>query len=96
MKGHGYYVPHPLYPYVRYSRNQDRVDFGGSVEGYFSENSEEKLNRALDTLGWVYCVDCRHALFSREEAMEHINGGHSLTVEFMPDRVAPEEVPAAD
>ncbi len=92
----GYYVPHSLYPYIRYRKDLDKVDFGYSLEGYFSENKDEKLKNAFETLGWVYCTDCRHALFSMEEALEHLGRNHTLTVEFMPDKVAPEEVPSAD
>lgn len=92
----GYYIPHSLYPYIRYDRERDKVDFGTDLEGYFSQNTEVKLEEAFKTFGWVYCTDCKRAVYSMEEALEHINKGHTVTLEFMPDAVAPEEVPPAD
>lgn len=48
----------------------------------------------VNIYGWVYCVDCMTPLFTREEALRHVEEGHLLAVEFIPDEAAPEEIPA--
>jgi len=97
-KEYNYCIPHAIYSYIGYYRKQDQVVLGDEVKrhSFFAENAGEKIKGALETLGWVYCVDCRHAIFSLNEALEHLNNGHMLAVEFMPDMVAAEEAPAVD
>ncbi len=55
---------------------------------FFADNARKKIRGAIETLGWVYCMDCRHPIFSVDKALDYLNDGHLLAVEFMPDKVA--------
>jgi len=90
-----HYVPHPQYGYMGYCDEHGMVFGHQSCEG-FTPMSADRLIDVLKARGWVYCVDCRRALFDAEEVLAHLRRGELLTAEFMSDAVAAEEALVAD
>lgn len=86
-----FYEQHPIYPFLGYCKNQERVVFDVDKCDKFINVGDREVNLALETRGWVYCMDCKQAIYSAEDALNHIN--HHLTIDFMFDSVAGEEVP---
>nr|KJR72385.1 MAG: hypothetical protein TU36_02425 [Vulcanisaeta sp. AZ3] len=95
MSSNEEFIPHAIYTWfgLLKSRNSVVTKEEGAKFSPFAKDTENRLRDALSSFGWVYCVDCRQPLFTLEEALEHSKRGHLLTNMFMPDEVAPEEVP---
>ncbi len=89
------FIPHAIHTWIGYLKVRGIVVIKdeGARYGPYSRDTERRLKEALSTYGWVYCVDCKQPIFDLREAMEHAKHGHLLTNRFMPDEVAPEEVP---
>ncbi|GAB6946355.1 hypothetical protein JCM16161A_04850 [Vulcanisaeta sp. JCM 16161] len=87
------FVPHAIHMWFGYYKDRIVPKEEGARYSHFSKDAENRLREALSTYGWVYCIDCKHPIFDLEEALEHLRKGHVLTNRFMPDEVAPEEVP---
>ncbi len=91
------YVPHPQYKYIGYCEETGSVVVGSNPRcEKFSPMTEDLLRALMDSRGWVYCVDCRKAIFDLEEALDHMRSGDVLSSSFMFDEVAREEVSSAD
>ncbi|BBE42587.1 hypothetical protein [Conexivisphaera calida] len=92
-----YYVPHPQYGYIGYCEKIGSVVLGDRTQcDKFIPTAEDQLRAALELRGWIYCVDCRRAIFDLDEALRHARSGELLSSRFMFDEVAREEVSTAD
>jgi hypothetical protein len=92
-----HYVPHPQYRYIGYCDEMGSVVLGDQAQcDKFALTAEDQLRAALELRGWIYCLDCRRAIFDLDEALEHARGGELLSSRFMFDEVAREEVSTAD
>ncbi|ADN50839.1 hypothetical protein [Vulcanisaeta distributa] len=92
-EGEEEFIPHAIHMWFGYLKDRIVTKEEGAKHSRFSKDAENRLREALSTFGWVYCIDCKHPIFDLEEALEHLRRGHVLTNRFMPDEVAPEEVP---
>ena len=90
-----YYKPHSLYGFG-YCEKKGSIVFGDESCKDVVPAVREDLIKAIEAYGWVYCSECRKALFSVEELDQHLSLGHTLFNEFMEDFVASEEAPGAD
>jgi len=92
-----HFVPHPQYGYIGYCDDTDSVVMADAPPcREFVSSDVDRITAMIDLRGWTYCVNCRRAIFDAEEALEHAGRGHVLSVRFMRDEVAPEEVSTVD
>ncbi len=91
-----HYIPHSVYKYIGFCEEKGKVVFNESPTDCDAVNkmTMDNLQSVFESLGWVYCIDCRAPVFEIDEARRHLSNHHLMTTRFMYDRVAAEEVGA--
>ncbi|WP_069807942.1 hypothetical protein [Vulcanisaeta thermophila] len=86
------FEPHGIYMWLGLDKGRNKIVFRSDLKSRDLNGEVERVKRALETMGWVYCIDCRTPIFDLDAAIRHLRLGHVLATRFMRDEVTKEEV----
>ncbi|MEM1778112.1 MAG: hypothetical protein QXJ56_04860 [Ignisphaera sp.] len=92
-----FFKPHIYFPYIGYCmvKQSAAVQERPAICGSFKSTSIEELRRILKLQGWLYCVNCRKAIYDERELEEHVKQ-HLVAPGIVLDEAIAEEAHAGD
>ena len=92
-----FFKPNIYYPYIGYCviKNESKFYEEPAVCESFKPSSIDELKKALETQGWLYCVNCRKVIHDVDELEKHVRE-HLVSTGIVIDEAVAEEAHSVD